>query len=185
MIGRYAIHGHAIISADDRIAAADGTVPDALRDEADWQRFQAALDRAAVTVLGRRGHEANPNSARRKRLVLSASVEGIEDRPDAIWWNPNGAAVGEALARAAPGGGVAAVAGGRRVFDLFLRLGFEEFHLARAAGARIPDGIPVFSGVAEGLSADDVLAAHGLVVVHREVLDRRANVTLAIWRREN
>ena len=179
-----AIHGHAIVSDDDRIAAADGTVPAVLRNAADWARFQAALDDAAVTVLGRNGHEANPNRKRRNRLVVSSSARGVERREDAWWWNPAQMAVETALTCAAPAGGIAAVVGGRQVFDLFLRLGFDTFHLARAPGAAIPDGIAVFSGVRDGLSADEVLARNGLVAGPSVELDPVAGVRLVIWRRE-
>jgi dihydrofolate reductase len=184
MIDTWFIHAHAIVSADDRIAAADGTVPAALRNEADWARFQAALDAAAVTVLGRRGHAANPNDKRRNRLVLSSSARGIERREDAWWWNPAATPLAEALARAAPGGGTVAVVGGRRVFDLFLSTGFDRFDLARAGDVRLPDGIPIFSALATGASADAVLAAHGLVAGPTQMLDPPANVSLVVWRHD-
>lgn len=183
MIGAWRIHGHAIVSADDRIAGPDGLTPPALRNDADWRRFQAALDRAAVTVLGRLGHAANPNPRGRNRMVLSSSARGIERRADAWWWNPSAAPLAEALGRAAPAGGIVAVPGGRRVFDLFLDLGFDAFHLARAARVRIPGGIPVFSAVAAGRAAEILLADHGLVAGTAEVLDREADVSLAVWRR--
>ena len=183
MIGRWRIHGHAIVSADDRIAGPDGLTPASLRNEADWQRFQTALDEAAVTVLGRLGHQANPNVGGRNRLVLSSSVKGVERRADTWWWNPADTPLEDALRLAGPAGGIVAVPGGRQVFDLFLGAGFDEFHLARAASVRIPDGIPIFSKIAEGLSAEVLLAAHGLVGDDTEVLDSAADVTLTRWRR--
>ncbi len=182
MIGRFAIHGHAIVSADDRIAGADGLTPGSLRNDADWARFQAALDEAAVTVLGRLGHEANPNLKGRNRLVLSTSARGIEQRADAWWWNPAEAPPAEALAAAAPGGGVAAVPGGRQVFDMFLDIGFDAFHLTRAEDVHIPGGVPLFSAVTEGRGADAILAAHGLVPGPTEELDAAARVSLTVWR---
>ncbi len=183
MNGRYAVHGHAIVSADDRIAAADGLTPAALRNAADWRRFQTALDEAAVTVLGRLGHEANPNVKGRNRLILTGSLEGVVRRDDAWWWNPATLALNEALAIVAPGGGIVAVPGGRRVFDLFLTLGFDEFHLARASHVRLPDGIPIFSAVTSGRSAESILAGCGLVAGTVEDLDPAAGVTLTVWRR--
>ena len=114
-------------------------------------------------MLGRRGHEVNPNAQRRNRMVLSSSVDGIERRADAWWWNPADVPLDAALGRAAPAGGIVAVPGGRRVFDLFLDLGFDAFDLARAESVRIADGIPLFSAIAEGVPAGAVLAAHGLV----------------------
>jgi hypothetical protein len=183
MIEDWRFHGHAIVSADDRIAGPDGQTPPALRNEADWARFQAALDAAAVTVLGRLGHEANPNFKRRNRLVLSSAVRGIERRADAWWWNPAGAPLDEALARAAPRGGIVAIPGGRRVFDLFLATGYDRFDLARAEDVHVADGIPIFSGIAPGVTAGDLLRAGGLSPGRRQVLDSKASVTFTPWRR--
>jgi hypothetical protein len=180
---RYEIHGHAIVSCDDRIAGADGITPANLRNQADWLRFQAALDRSAVTVLGRLGHERNPNVWRRNRLVMSSTTRGIERRAEAWWWNPAEVPVEEALVTAAPAGGGVAVPGGRRVFDLFLAIGYDAFDLARSEGVQIPDGIPIFSEVAGGKTAAEVLAEHGLTVAAREILDREARVSLALWRK--
>ncbi len=178
----YRIEGHAIVSADDRIAGADGLTPAALNNPADWARFQAALDEAVLIVLGRLSHLANPNRQNRARLVVSSSVARIEHRSDAWWWNPAGASLAEALAAAAPGGGTIAVPGGRLVFDLFLALGFDAFHLSRAQRVRLPEGIPVFSEVLAGKSADAILAAHGMAPAQRETLDRDAGVSLTVWR---
>lgn len=183
MIDRWRFHGHAIVSDDHCIAAADGSVPPRLRNDADWARFQAELDAAAITVLGRRGHEANPNLKRRTRVVVSSSADGIERQADAWWWNPANTPVADALAHAAPAGGVVAVPGGRRVFDFFLQVGFDQFHLTRAAGVVIPGGIPVFSAVTEGLSPEDVLARHGMAGGPTEVLDAAHGISLVVWRR--
>jgi len=183
VIGRWSIHGHAIVSADDRIADADGVTPPSLRNDADWARFQAALDAAAVIVLGRLGHEANPNRKKRNRLVLSSSAKGIERHTDAWWWNPAKIPVEEALGRAAPDGGIAAVPGGRRVFDLFLQLGFDEFHLARAGRVMLPDGVPIFSDIRQGRNAGEVLESAGLSPLATLWLDPAAEVSLTVWRR--
>src|SRR4051794_31531250 len=129
---RHTIYGHAIVSADERIADKSGGTPPELRNEADWTRFQAALDAAAVTILGRLGHERNANPKGRNRLVLSSAAPGIERRADGWWWNPALVPVDEALARSAPAGGVAAIVGGTRVFDLFLDYGYEIFDLVMA-----------------------------------------------------
>jgi hypothetical protein len=183
MIERWRIHGHAIVSADDRIAAADGRTPPDLRNEADWNRFQAALDAAAVTVLGRLGHQANPNARRRNRMVVSSASHGLERRDDGWWWNPARTPIASALARAAPDGGIVAVVGGRLVFDLFLAIGFDAFHLARAGRVLIPDGIPLFSAIGGGRGADRILAGTGLVAGPPTVLDATAAVSVVAWRR--
>ena len=81
MIGPHTIHGYAIVSADDRIAGPDGRMPRELYNDEDWARFQAALGRGAVSVLGRLGHEQNANKLGRNRLVMSSSVGGLERRP--------------------------------------------------------------------------------------------------------
>ncbi|MEP2119489.1 MAG: hypothetical protein ABJP31_02465 [Bauldia litoralis] len=182
-MSRWAFHGHAIVSDDDRIAGPDGLTPESLRNDADWGRFQAALDAAAVTILGRLGHEANPNVRGRNRLVLSSGVRGIIRRDGAWWWNPAGTPLADALEIAAPQGGLAVVPGGRLVFDYFLKTGFDQFHLARAEGIRVPGGVPVFSGISSGSSAAECLAAGGLVADAPEALDPAANVSLTVWRR--
>jgi hypothetical protein len=183
MIGPYRIHGHAIVSQDDCIADAEGRVPPALHNDADWERFQAALDRAAVTVLGRLSHESNPNFKDRTRIIVSGTAKGVERRGDAWWWNPAEAPLADALAAAAPGGGIVAVPGGRAVFDLFLAIGFDEFHLARATRVHLGDGTPVFTECRSGLSADEVLLRHGLAANPPEQLDPLAGVTLTLFAR--
>jgi hypothetical protein len=174
-------HGHAIVSADDRIADRTGETPPSLRNEADWARFQAALDASVLTVLGRLGHEANPNRKRRNRLVLSSAVSGVARRADGWWWNPADMPLGEALRAAAPAGGIVAIPGGRRVFDLFLAVGYDAFDLARAESACLPEGTPVFSAVSEGFTAEALLAAHGLRPGERTMLDPSAKVSLTVW----
>jgi hypothetical protein len=176
-------HGHAIVSADDRIADATGQTPASLRHEADWVLFQAALDAAAVAVLGRLGHEAYPNRKGRNRLVLSAAVSGVERRADAWWWNPVEVPLAQALAAAAPQGGIVAVPGGMRVFDLFLAVGYDEFHLSRVANVLVPDGTPLFSAIRAGGTADMLLAGSGLHPDAPEMLDPEAHLSLTVWRR--
>jgi hypothetical protein len=181
--GAVEIHGYAIVSQDDRIADAGGTTPDALRNEADWAYFQAELDRASLTVLGRLGHEANPNAKARPRLVLSSSAAGLERRPDGWWWNPALVSWREAIAAVLPSGGRVAVPGGRRVFDLFLALGYDAFHLTRAEAVRVGEGVALFSDCDRGERAEAVLSRHGLVPGERQVIDPDGPVSLTVWRR--
>ncbi len=182
-VADYRIEGHAIISDDERIAGPDRQTPATLRNEADWRRFQAALDAAAVILLGRRSHEANPDPKGRNRLVVSSSAEGVERRGDGWWWNPAEASLMAALTTAAPQGGIVAVPGGHLVFDLILKLGFNAFHLVRVAGVHIPGGVPLFSEIDTGRTAAEVLTRHGLVPGPVEILDRQAGVTLERWLR--
>jgi hypothetical protein len=179
----YKIQGHAIVSEDDKIADAVGAMPSQLRNSADWRRFQSALDGAAIIVLGRMGHLFHPNVHRRPRLVISSSARGIEGRSDAWWWNPAQVTLPEALAASAPAGGLVAVPGGRRVFDFFLKHGYDEFHLARMAGVTIPNGVPLFTECASGRTADSLLMENGLEPRSTETLDARARVMLTIWKR--
>lgn len=179
---RIEIHGYAILSQDDRIAGPDGRTPPALRNEADWAYFQRELDRADLVALGRLGHEANPNPRGRRRLVLSRSPDGLERRADAWWWNPERLSWSEASAALLPAGGRVAVPGGRDVFDLFLGLGYDAFHLTRAERVRLGAGRAVFAACERGLSAEAVLAGAGLGAEPAEALDAAAGVTLTIWR---
>lgn len=152
--------GHAIVSADGMIAAVDGSMPAALRSDADWRYFQAALGRAALVVLGRKGHANHPNPGRR-RLVLTHGVAALEADPAdplAMLWNPAGIGIAEVLERLGIGAGVIAVTGGTGTFDLFGPL-YDRFVLAEVVGLRLPGGVPCFSA---GHPAE-VLARLGLV----------------------
>jgi hypothetical protein len=179
----WTIVGHAIVSADDRIADVEGRMPQALRNDADWALFQADLDRAQLTVLGRLGHEAHANVRRRPRMVVSSGATGLERRSDAWWWNPADLAWREAVAAVLPLGGMVAVPGGQAVFDLFLREGYDVFALSRAERVLIPDGRVLFSGIAEGSSGEALLRAGGLFPGDARVIDEDAGVTHTVWRR--
>jgi len=184
----FEVHGHAIVSTDDIIAGPDGLTPPELRNEADWRRFQDMLDAAAVTVLGRLGHEANPNVAGRRRLVMTSRVAGFATGEGGALWNPAGMAFADALARLLPAdllraGGVIAVPGGRPVFDFFLALGYDEFHLARATQVEIGAGTKLFTGLGGHRAAADTLDEAGLEARPAEMLDRAAAVTMTVWRK--
>ena len=176
------IHGYAIVSDNDCIADASGHTPEVLRNEADWAYFQAELNKSAVTVLGRLGHEANPNPKGRLRMILSSSSPGLERRADGWWWDPGKLPWDEAIRTVLPAGGRIAVPGGRQVFDHFLRIGYDAFHLTRAEGTHVPDGVPVFSECRAGTSAEMMLSGRGLRPGERQVLDPVGRITLAIWR---
>jgi len=183
MIPGYRLEGHALVSADECIAAADGAMPPELYCEADWRRFQAALDDSILVVVGRLSHAARPNVRGRRRMVVSSSASGIEQRADAWWWNPSAATLAEALAAAAPEGGRVGITGGRAVFDLFARLGFDAFDLARARRVRLPGGVPIFSGLGGAVDAAAVLKGSGLGRASTEILDAEADVVLDRWLR--
>lgn len=176
------IHGYAIVSDDDRIADAEGAMPAALRNEADWAYFQAELDRADLVAIGRASHEATPNVKRRRRLVLSRSARGLERRADAWWWNPEALPWPEVVAELLPGGGRVGVPGGQAAFEVFLKLGFAAFHLSRAGGVALPGGRGLFATCEAGDSAERVLGAAGLRAGERIAIDASAGVTLTLWR---
>ena len=179
---QFEIHGYAIVSDNDCIADASGHTPEALRNEADWAYFQAELNMSDVTVLGRLGHEANANPKGRLRMILSSSSPGLERRADGWWWDPAKLSWDEAIRTVLPAGGRVAVPGGRQVFDLFLAIGYDAFHLTRAEGTHVPDGVPVFSECRAGRSAETILSERGLTPGEHRVLDPVGRVTLAIWR---
>jgi hypothetical protein len=174
--------GHAIVSADDRIADASGHMPETLRNEADWALFQAALDRAALTLIGRASHEATPNHKERRRLIVSSTAAGLEQRADGFWLNPAELPLVAALYRILPDGGEVAVVGGRGVFDL-VGAEFTAFYLARARRVRLPGGRGLFRACEHGVPAASVLLAGGLFADEELPIDPEAEVTLTIWRR--
>jgi dihydrofolate reductase len=179
------IEGFAIVSADGCIAEADGTMPTALMNEADWRYYQTALDRSAVVVLGRLGHERHPNPGRR-RLVLTRGVAALEPcprDPKAALWNPVGMPVDLALRAIGVRQGMVAVTGGTGTYDTFLPIGFDAFHLAWAPRVRIPDGRPCFSGIGPGRAVADVLRDGGLEAGPIRVLDPRDGILLSVWTR--
>jgi hypothetical protein len=163
------VEGHAIVSVDGMIAAADGTMPPALRSEADWRIFQAALDVAALVILGRLGHERHPNPGRR-RLVLTRSVVTLEPDPDDPLthnWNPANIEIAHVLDRLGITEGVLAVTGGTGTFDLFLPF-YDRFVLSEVRGLTLDNGIPCFTKGHPRF----VLPGAGLEARDMELIDR-------------
>jgi dihydrofolate reductase len=62
-------------------------MPEFLRHEADWVQFQAALDRASIVVMGRKGHEKHVNPGR-KRLIATRRVNSPITEGLITFWNP-------------------------------------------------------------------------------------------------
>lgn len=175
------LHGYAIISDDDCIADRNGELPESLKNKADWDYFQGQLDRSVLSILGRRSHQSAPNPKHRRRVVVSSGRRGLTQGSDAWWWNPADLSLTGMLEILVPEGGRIAVPGGCRVFDLVLGHGFDSFHLARKTGLVLPGGVPIFSGVREGSTAEDCLAERGLKPAIAEMLDPSDNVTLTVW----
>jgi hypothetical protein len=107
---------------------------------------------------------------------------GLEQHANVWWWNPARMCWAEIARKLLPRGGEVAVPGGRVVFDLFLKIGFDAFHLTRARGVRLPGGRALFSGCDTGLSAEAVLAGAGLNLNEHIVLDAKHGVDMSVWR---
>jgi dihydrofolate reductase len=179
------IEGYVIVSADGKIADANGAMPDAIRNDADQRVFQSALDRAAVVVHGRHSYEGGPRAARRRRLVATRQIAAVApdpQYPNALLWNPDGATLEQAIAAVGAGDGPVAVIGGTALFSLFLPR-YDAFYLSLAARAKIPGGRSVFTEVGPDVTPEDVLARHGLKPGPRRVLDPAAGVSLVAWTR--
>ena len=181
--GAVVITGYAIVSDDDRIAGADGLVPPSMRNERDWEHYQRELAGSDLIVFGHRSHEFEPNERGDRRLVISSRVAGLEERADAWWWNPAQMSWTEVARKLLPRGGRVAAPGGQAVFDLFLEIGYDAFHLSRAHGVTLPGGRVVFSACDKGETAEAVLAGAGLRVSERIALDPEHGVDMTIWRR--
>jgi hypothetical protein len=183
MSGNLEITGYAIVSDDDKIAAADGLTPPSLRNEKDWELYQRAQELANLIIFARRSHELEPNIHKLPRLVVSREAAGLEQRPDSWWWNPARASWPDVAAKLLPKGGAVAVGGGQAVFDLFLMIGFDGFHLSRAHGLKLPGGRSVFSACEAGVPAASVLEKSGLSLGKTIPLDPAHGVEMTIWRR--
>jgi len=178
------IDGYVIVSADGMLANAARVMPDELRFEGDKQFFAAALDRADLIVHGRRSHEDQPNSPRRKRIIVTRSIAAVAPHPPnpkATLWNPAGAAFEAACDHAGVHSGTAAVIGGPDVFGMFMDR-YDTFWLSQAPQVRLPGGEPCFPGVPER-SPQAILAAHGLKAGEAQILDPAGGVSVTPWRR--
>jgi dihydrofolate reductase len=185
MTGPHRIEGYAIVSADGMIADSHGVMPNAIRNHADQQFLQAELDRAAAIVHGRHSHEGGPRAAARKRIIATRQVASLapdRSHPHAVFWNPAGATLEQALVALGAGSGPIAVIGGTAIFGLFLPC-YDTFHLTRAARAHIPNGQPVFPDVGPQATPADLLARHGLRAGQERDIDAAAGITLTTWER--
>jgi hypothetical protein len=182
MIGAFRIEAFVIASADGMLADASGVQPTSLHFEADHRQFQEGLDHADAVVNGRHSAEGQPNSASRSRLVVTRQVSSVApdpDNPKAWLWNPAGASLEAACAELGLSSGTVAVIGGPRVFSLFLKFGYDCFHLSRAVKVRLPGGMPVFGHEIFGGDPDATLAATGLKPGPRRRLED--GLTLTDW----
>jgi dihydrofolate reductase len=186
MPGPTSIEGYAIVSVDGMLADANRHIPDGLKIKADQEFFHGALEHAAVVVHGRHSHEGGDRAAMRHRLVLTSRVPALADdpaHPNSLLWNPRGATLPQAWTRLGAPSGMLAVIGGAEAYGLFLEIGYDAFHLSRAAKVWLPGGRPVFPQIGPQRTPEDVLASHGLKPGPQRVLDADAGATLVTWRR--
>jgi hypothetical protein len=180
------VEGFAIVSDDGMLADARGVMPASLMFAADQRFFEAGLDRADVVVHGRHSQERQLNAPGRRRLIVTHRVDALARDPAnarALLWNPAGALLETALAELGVEDAMVAVIGATNVFGLFLDR-YDVFHLTRAPDVRLPGGRPVFPGL-PALAPEDVLSAHGLQCVERQVLDAATSLVVAHWRRQS
>lgn len=174
----WSVHGYAIVCDNGCIADANGVLPPALMNNADWAYFQDQLDLADITVLGRKSHDAAPNPKNRLRVVMTRNAAGLSRGKDCWLWNPADMRARDMLATLLPKGGRVAIPGGRGAFDLFLGFGYDGFHLSRKAGLALAGGVTLFG--APG-APEDIMAAAGLAPGDAIPIDPEDGVTLTIW----
>lgn len=176
----YQIEGYVVVGDDDMICDAHGVMPASLKNDADWAFFQAGLDAADVCVLGRLNHEASPNPKRRRRLVLTTSVSGVERDENLVFWNPAATSLVQALANFEIEVSHLAIVGGQAVFDFFLSGSqrYTRFHLSRIEGVRLPNGRKTFSMMESDtkLRTEDVLEQNNYVPKEVQQLDEGVEV---------
>jgi dihydrofolate reductase len=180
----FRIEAYAIISSDGMIADANGAFPAVLSFEADKKYYERELDRVDAIVMGRHSYEYQTNSANRRRLVLTRKIAGLA--PDSEFahcfqWNPLGASLDDACGALGLKTGLLGIIGGTAVFDLFLAIGYDVFHLSRADKVTLPGGAPVFSQIRADRSPEDVLVLSGLQPGPTEILDPANAITQVDW----
>ena len=181
----FRIEGYVIVSADGMLADARHVMPDSLKFPGDKHFFETSLDGAALIVHGRHSHEGQPNSPKRKRLVLTRKIKALTvdpEPPNASLWNPAHASFEEACAFAGVATGTVAIIGGPVVFDLFMDR-YDTFWLSEAPRVRLPGGEGCFTQVPLR-TPHEVLGSHGLTPGTPEMLDPSDGVTVTPWRRK-
>ena len=154
------------------LANAAGIMPDSLKFEADQTFFERGLDGVDVVVHGRHSHENQRHSDLRRRLILTRAVSAIAADPSngkALFWNPAGASLEQAMGALGVPNGSVGVIGGTEVFGMFLN-------------RYLPGGRPVFPEV-PAKTPEEVLTHHGLEPGRRQVLDMEKGVAVVSWYR--
>ena len=174
------IEAYAVVCENDCIADATGAMPPELKNDAEWDFFQAGLARADVAVLGRKSHEITPNPKERRRLILSRRVARAEwEDARTVIWNPEGARLALALEMFDAPVSSLAITGGQGVFDYFLahENGYKQFHLSRLKDVYLKGGTKLFSALnGGGNTPESLLKAAGYRPGAYRELDERASV---------
>jgi dihydrofolate reductase len=161
-------------------------MPDELKFDADQRFFERGLDEVDVVVHGRHSHEQQRRSDLRPRLILSRRIRSVASDPSnkkAMFWNPAGASLEQALTVLDVSGRKIGVIGGTNVFAIFLD-SYDVFHLSRVPNVRLPGGRPVFPQIPER-TPEEILASHGLKPGQKKCLDPEKGLTLVNWQRES
>jgi len=180
----FRIEGYVIVSADGMLADADHIMPDSLKFEGDKQFFTAALDRADLIVHGRHSGEDQPNSPKRRRVILTRRIGALAadpENPKAVLWNPAGASFEQAAEFAGVRAGTVAIIGGPDVFGMFMDR-YDTFWLSLAPQVKLPGGEGCFPGVPER-TPEQILVSHGLKAGERRMLDPAEQVSVTPWQR--
>jgi dihydrofolate reductase len=183
-VATFRIEGYVIVSAEGMLADADRVMPDSLKFDGDAKFFSAALDRVDLIVHGRNSFEDQPNSPKRRRIIVTRAVETTApdpSNPNATLWNPAGVPFESAGAAAGVTTGTIAIIGGPDVFDMFMDR-YDTFYLSQAPHVHVAGGKGCFGGVPER-TPQQVLAAHGLTAAEREMLEPELGVSVTAWRR--
>ena len=134
------IEGYVIVSADGMLANADRVMPDELKFEGDKQFFAAALDHADLIVHGRHSYEDQPNSPRRKRIILTRKrrrgrARSVQSQSHTV--ESGGCFVRGGLRSRRRAAGTVAIIGGPDVFGMFMDR-YDTFWLSQAPHVRLP-----------------------------------------------
>ena len=72
----------AIVSADGMLADSTHVMPASLKFDADQRFFNDTLERADLIVHGRNSYEDQPNSLRRRRVILTRRITALAGDPE-------------------------------------------------------------------------------------------------------
>ena len=178
MIDGLSIEGYAIVSRNGMLAGADGLMPNSLKFDEDQKFLDAEMDRATLLIHGRKSHEGQDNSHKRKRLLLTRSGGAFSTtpiEPNTWLWSPEATKFSDVCAALGVKSGVVAILGGTAAYDMFLPA-YSKFHLAQAGLVDLPGGVPVFGAVREGNPPQAVLEKAGMRQAEAHVLNAGVNL---------